>query len=259
MDFYTYLYIDPTRHSPWFNEGEPFYVGKGIGARDRAHLGRTDRHPVTNRIKNIRRKGAEPLILRIAEGLCSDGACFIEICTIAWIGRKDLHLGPLCNLTDGGEGSQNPNEETKQKLREAVWNASPETYEKWKQGSLRLHQDPVKRQNYLDGRSKTFTETWRQNNRAAQLNRFKDPEKKAHFLAATAKNPEWLEKQRKAFNLECSVDGVTWYESRKALAAALGWGKNGTNHPGFRYKDGKVGTKPRKPNTKQRKPNGTKS
>lgn len=40
-----------------------------------------------------------------------------EIELISFYGRKDLGLGTLCNLTDGGEGSLNVSEETREKLR----------------------------------------------------------------------------------------------------------------------------------------------
>ena len=36
---------------------------------------------------------------------------------------------------------------------------------------------------------------------------------------------------------ECTIDGVTFYPSKTALAAALGHGKNGARSPNFRYTD----------------------
>jgi hypothetical protein len=43
-----------------------------------------------------------------------------EIDLINFYGRKDLGRGPLVNMTDGGEGSLNMAEETKQKLRDLM-------------------------------------------------------------------------------------------------------------------------------------------
>lgn len=44
-------------------------------------------------------------------------ACEKEKELIIEIGRSDLKLGPLANMTDGGEGQNNPSEETRKKLQ----------------------------------------------------------------------------------------------------------------------------------------------
>jgi len=48
-----------------------------------------------------------------------DHSIFLEKCLISIIGRKDLSLGPLLNLTDGGEGRSGAicSDQTKLKLR----------------------------------------------------------------------------------------------------------------------------------------------
>ena len=93
--FYCYLYRDI--------DGTPIYAGKG--KRDRAfghitndtHLGRLLRKRLRDGHK------IEP------EFLCKDVdeefAFFVEVETIRHYGRKDLGIGTLLNLTDGGEGS----------------------------------------------------------------------------------------------------------------------------------------------------------
>lgn len=40
---------------------------------------------------------------------------------------------------------------------------------------------------------------------------------------------------RKQMSRPCTVDGITVFPSKKALAKALGFGKAGTRHPNFRY------------------------
>ena len=95
--FYIYIYFDPSRNM------EPFYVGKGKGNRDKRHLGRKDNLPFPNRIKSMSKQGISPIIER-HEGLTEDEAFNLEIELIKMLGRKDLGLGPLLNLTDGGEG-----------------------------------------------------------------------------------------------------------------------------------------------------------
>lgn len=37
------------------------------------------------------------------------------------IGRHDLRTGPLTNQTDGGEGTSNPSEESRQRRRDSLW------------------------------------------------------------------------------------------------------------------------------------------
>lgn len=47
---------------------------------------------------------------------------------IQTIGRHDLGTGPLTNQTDGGEGTSNPSEESRERRRESLWGeaADPE-------------------------------------------------------------------------------------------------------------------------------------
>lgn len=118
-DFYVYLYIDPT------NNDEIFYVGKGIGDRYKRHLYRKDKHPFTNRLSQLKLNKIKPLIHKI---YCSNEqiAFDLEIGLIKNIGRKDLQLGTLLNLTNGGDspprwvGKRGPlTEEHKIKLSES--------------------------------------------------------------------------------------------------------------------------------------------
>jgi hypothetical protein len=53
------------------------------------------------------------------EGVTWEDACIIEKGLISDIGRKDLGLGPLVNMTDGGDGQLNPNKETRTKISKA--------------------------------------------------------------------------------------------------------------------------------------------
>ena len=96
--FYVYTYFDPCRN-------EVFYVGKGCNNREKDHLTRTDHHPLTYRLRQMRGAGIDPIITRLSEGLSADAAFSLEKSTIAEIGRKDQGKGPLLNLTDGGEGA----------------------------------------------------------------------------------------------------------------------------------------------------------
>lgn len=98
MKYYTYIYFDPSR------DNEPIYVGKGCGARYKSHLKRTDKTLFPNRLNKMKANGIEPIIRKIhfeTEQLALDAEAYL----IAQLGRKVSGLGPLLNLTDGGEGS----------------------------------------------------------------------------------------------------------------------------------------------------------
>lgn len=97
MSFYVYLYTCPVRN-------EPIYVGKGTGPRWSKHLVRKDKHPLTQRLQWMRKSGFEPQISFICEDVSEEFAMLCEMEAISKYGRKDLGLGPLLNLTDGGEG-----------------------------------------------------------------------------------------------------------------------------------------------------------
>jgi hypothetical protein len=116
--FYTYVYFDPRNM-------EPFYVGKGFGRRDRTHIkeaikwdGATYSPSINSfklkRIKDILSSGREPVIVHIIDGVSNDEAIAEEQRLIQLYGRADLGLGPLTNLTDGGEGRVNPSAEERQ-------------------------------------------------------------------------------------------------------------------------------------------------
>jgi len=98
--YYTYLYIDP-------RNDEIFYVGKGclsINGKDRAvrHLDLNQNSLVAKKSRKMISEGVHPIIQKIecsSEKISLD----LEIGLIKLIGRRDLGLGPLVNLTDGGD------------------------------------------------------------------------------------------------------------------------------------------------------------
>lgn len=106
---YVYLYSDPQTL-------EPFYVGKGQGRRARAHLSRCKREQsyFYMKLRKMLSEGIIPLIEKIevsSEWFANE----LEKGLIRLIGRKDLGLGTLTNLTDGGEGS-NKSKETRERI-----------------------------------------------------------------------------------------------------------------------------------------------
>jgi hypothetical protein len=98
--FYVYVLVRP--------DGEPFYVGKGLGKRlfnHEAEARNTNlRTHKLNVIRSIVRSGGE--VGYALPHFCENEAEAhgIETKLISSIGRHDLKKGPLTNQTDGGEG-----------------------------------------------------------------------------------------------------------------------------------------------------------
>lgn len=96
--FYTYTYFDPITDVP-------FYVGKGQEDRYKAHMRfeGPNKH-LHNKIKKILREDHQEPLIEIYNMVSEQDALDYEVFLIQFYGRKDLKLGPLLNLTDGGEG-----------------------------------------------------------------------------------------------------------------------------------------------------------
>ncbi|WP_052004349.1 GIY-YIG nuclease family protein [Paramagnetospirillum caucaseum] len=119
--FYTYVLRRPN--------GEPFYVGKGIGFRVLNHEVEADGDKGSyklNIIRQIRLTGAE--ILYEIDLFHPDEVTALERERelIRKIGRADFGLGPLTNLTDGGEGATNLSPISKEKHRTTLSGISGE-------------------------------------------------------------------------------------------------------------------------------------
>lgn len=114
MKYYIYFHINP-------QTGEPFYVGQGKHTKDpkkeqfkRAFDFKKSRSKFW---RNLYKKyGIEVNIIEsyISEEFINER----EIFHIKKLGRRDLGLGPLVNLTDGGEGTKGKiiSNETKKKI-----------------------------------------------------------------------------------------------------------------------------------------------
>lgn len=101
MEYYVYVYFDP-RITP----EEPIYVGRGKGDRFKHHLTKkTQNNLLAKKLKKIKEAGLEPIIRFAKENLSFEQANELERELIAKLGRLDLELGPLCNFTDGGDGT----------------------------------------------------------------------------------------------------------------------------------------------------------
>lgn len=115
-------------------EGEPFYVGKGVGFRclnHEAEARNSDR--LTHKLNVIRalwRRG-ESVVYRLDSLHETEADAHArERQLIAEIGRHDLGRGSLTNQTDGGEGAANPSEASRQRRRDSLWGETAEDPER---------------------------------------------------------------------------------------------------------------------------------
>lgn len=130
--FYVYIYLDPRksgsyRYGELEFDNEPIYVGKGKDDRDLCHLKKAKNIVLENKLKKIQLT-EQPIIIRHKENLNELDAFDLEILLINRIGRKDLGLGPLLNLTDGGEGSSG-------------WNCTNKTRKRMSKAQLVRHKN----------------------------------------------------------------------------------------------------------------------
>lgn len=172
-DNYIYVILDPRKSGEYIYDDlkfnyEPFYVGKGKGNRIYFTIlpSRSSAYK-KNKLKSLRLDGLEPITLIIKDNLTFDESISEEIKYINKIGRMDLKMGPLTNLTNGGEGRLNGRnspesiEKSRQsrlnynkKLRESGWDfsLSNETKEKLRKINIgeknpmwsKRHSDEVK-------------------------------------------------------------------------------------------------------------------
>lgn len=114
--FYNYVYVDPRKPGKFSYEHlnvcflfEPYYVGKGTNNRKYEHLKerKGDKNVYKKRkIQNIKQVCENPqsYIITLNDNVSESVAFIEETYLIKKIGRKDLSLGPLVNMNDGGTG-----------------------------------------------------------------------------------------------------------------------------------------------------------
>jgi hypothetical protein len=112
LDYYVYI-LFKTYNKGNFTYGdlsfdmEPFYIGKGVGNRleiSKKEFNSSNKHKARI-LEKIINKDMTVTSLKYMEGLSEKMALDIETDLIKKIGRRDLGLGPLSNLCDGGKGS----------------------------------------------------------------------------------------------------------------------------------------------------------
>lgn len=111
-NYYVYAYLNPDKPCKLELNGisflyEPFYIGKGKDNRCNIHL-IDSRLKVNNHLSNtIKKIGIEKVrlfITKIYTNLTEENAIRDEVYLIKEIGKRIDNLGPLVNITNGGEG-----------------------------------------------------------------------------------------------------------------------------------------------------------
>lgn len=129
--FYIYVFLDSTKpgnfiYGEYEFDYEPFYIGKGTA--DRIITSKCDKRTFkSNKIKSIKKSGGQIISKKIYENISFGDSNILERQIIKIIGRRDLNLGPLTNLTDGGEGRLNGKN-------------SPESIEKIRQSRIKTNE-----------------------------------------------------------------------------------------------------------------------
>lgn len=94
------------------DNNEVFYIGIGNDIKRAFDI----KNRNNNYWKNIVKKH-EYVVEIIEDNLTWKDACEKEKYWIKFYGRRDLNEGTLVNMTDGGEGQNNPSEDTRKKLK----------------------------------------------------------------------------------------------------------------------------------------------
>jgi hypothetical protein len=132
--FYVYTYFDPRKRGHYcYNDVcflyEPIYVGKGKNDRCLEHLKYTPtNYKINTYFKTKLRKitsefskeEMQKYILIFRTCLAEQEAFNLEKQLIKEIGRSNLKLGPLCNLTDGGDGVSDFSGKIQKKISESL-------------------------------------------------------------------------------------------------------------------------------------------
>ena len=124
--YYIYAFLDDRYPGEYIYEEykfdyQPFYIGKGTG--NRINRSMYDKRTFkSSKIKTIKDNGGSVIKIKLHDNLFFDESILLEIYLIKLIGRRDMNLGTLVNLTDGGDGRRNstPTEETKRKISETI-------------------------------------------------------------------------------------------------------------------------------------------
>jgi len=108
-EYFVYAFLDPRKPGTFSFDDlkfdyEPFYIGKGKQNRMERHKYDKTSSFKRNIINKIAEAGLEPIKVKLFENLNEAKAFELERKTIERIGRRNIGMGSLANMTDGGEG-----------------------------------------------------------------------------------------------------------------------------------------------------------
>ena len=198
--------------------GETFYIGIGSENRANSMIGR---NKFWKNIYNL--YGCEVEILAI--NLTWEDACEMEKVLISWFGRRDLGLGTLVNLTDGGEGN-------------VGWVASDETrarMSKSKKGKLshnygKKASKEAKEKMSISATGRKHSEESKEKNRIASSNVSEETKLKRYLKNKGLKRtPEQCKRisESKMNTLLLDVINGIYYKSMSEVCRIFGYSRKG--------------------------------
>lgn len=139
----------------------PFYIGMGKNNRASSHLKGEDGNPTSHKnhtIKKAIREGVSIEIDYIKVGLSKEEALELEIQEIAKWGRADKGVGPLTNLTDGGDYNQDSFWTEERKIAKSIevkkQMANPDNRKKISEGVKRFFQSSEVAKQHISEKAK---------------------------------------------------------------------------------------------------------
>ena len=205
-------------------DGTPVYVGMGGGDLDRLERRGNHHNP---KILSLIRDRLTRKPARVAKGLTEEEAYAVKSDLIRQYGRKDLGLGTLENLTDGGPGSPNLNLASSAGIGAAnhVRKISDELRAKMSASGLgRQTSDETRAKISASCMGRVISPTARAKLSAANIGKKLSAEHKAKLLAATVGRK--LSAEHKARLLAINLGSKRSAESR----AKMGEGRRGKRH-----------------------------
>ena len=185
---YVYAYLT--------EDGTPFYIGAGQRRRDQSHLtlcrSKAGGLPFFyNKLRKMLSDGHEPVVVRLLDNLTKYEAFEIwEPFFICAVGRRDLKTGPLCNLSDGGEGPRNVSESSRLAISQKAVQRFSSKKEREEQSArtTAYFQDPVARKRVSD-QMKVLSDSpeWRKTKRDLMNGLWASQEARDLFIAKAKK------------------------------------------------------------------------
>ena len=199
--------------------GEVFYIG--IGQEEKRAKSKSDRNNYWHNVVN--KYGYEVQILK--SDLTWEDACEMEKVLISWFGRRDLGLGTLVNLTDGGEGNVGwvASDETRARMSKSKKGKLPHNYGKKasKESKKRMAESATGRKHSNEAKEK---------NRIASSNVSEETKLKRYLKNKGLKRtPEQCKRisESKMNTLLLDVVNGIYYKSMSEVCRIFGYSRKG--------------------------------